>query len=158
MTKRTTLNKVLISCGFVLLAAALLSSAPGKVGFSELPDGRGGINVEAAVYTPEMGFDKARSLAAFKETLYPLLRQNCSGCHSTENKLGSGAQAPVHADVDVNLAHEYALTRVNFREPQSLSSSFVWPSTATIASRKIAALQRKRCWKLSPLGATELPT
>ena len=31
--------------------------------------------------------------------------------------MASGAQAPVHADVDVNLAHEYALTRVNFREP-----------------------------------------
>jgi hypothetical protein len=116
VTKRTTLNKVLISCGFVLLAAAALTSAPEKVGYSVIPDGRGGANVEATVYTPEMGFDKARSLAAFKETLYPLLRQNCSGCHSTENKLGSGAQAPIHSDVDVNLAHEYALTRVNFRE------------------------------------------
>jgi len=64
-----------------------------------------------------MGFDKARSLKAFETTLYPLLRENCSGCHSTENKTGSGAQAPLHADVDVKLAHEYALTRVNFREP-----------------------------------------
>src|SRR5262245_25613406 len=64
-----------------------------------------------------MGFDKERSLAAFKDTLYPLLRENCSGCHNTQNKTGSGAQAPVHSDVDVNLAHEYALTRVNFREP-----------------------------------------
>ena len=71
-----------------------------------------------AYVVPE-GFDKARSLAAFKDTLYPLLRQNCSGCHSTENKLGSGSQAPLHADVDVNLAHEYALTRVNFREPEN---------------------------------------
>jgi hypothetical protein len=74
------------------------------------------MNVEATVYTKEMGFDKERSLAAFKETLYPLLRENCSGCHSTENELASGAQAPVHSDADVNLAHEYALTRVNFRE------------------------------------------
>ena len=32
--------------------------------------------------------------------------------------MGSGAQAPLHADVDVNVAHEYALTRVNFREPE----------------------------------------
>ncbi|HVQ63773.1 MAG TPA: hypothetical protein VMT78_04505, partial [Terriglobia bacterium] len=116
MTKRTTLNKVLISCGFVLLAAAALTSAPTKHGYSEISDGRGGTNVEATLYTEEMGFDKARSLAAFKDTLYPLLRQNCSGCHSTENKTGSGAQAPIHSDVDVNLAHEYALTRVNFRE------------------------------------------
>jgi hypothetical protein len=66
-----------------------------------------------------MGFDKARSLKAFKDTLYPLLRANCSGCHSTENKTGSGAQAPLTADPDVNLAHEYALTRVNFREPEN---------------------------------------
>ena len=86
--------------------------------FSELPDGRGGTNVEAIAYPKEMGFDKARSLKAFQATLYPLLRANCSGCHSTQNTSGSGAQAPLHADVDVNLAHEYALTRVNFREPE----------------------------------------
>ena len=89
VTKRTTLNKVLISCGFVLLAVAALTSAPTKHGYSEISDGRGGTNVEATLYTEEMGFDKARSLAAFKDTLYPLLRQNCSGCHSTENKSGS---------------------------------------------------------------------
>jgi hypothetical protein len=121
VTKRTTLNKTVISWGFVLLVAAALTAAAltaavTKFGYTEIPDGRGGTNVEATVYTQEMGFDKARSLAAFKDTLYPLLRQNCRGCHSTENKLASGAQAPVHADVDVNLAHEYALTRVNFRE------------------------------------------
>jgi hypothetical protein len=112
-----TLIQVITSCGFVLLAAAALTSAPRKLGFSELSNGRGGTNVEAFV-VPD-GFDKAKSLAAFKDTLYPLLRANCSGCHSTENKLGSGAQAPLHADVDVNLAHEYALTRVNFREPDN---------------------------------------
>ena len=158
MTTRTIVNKVLVPCGIVLLAVAVLPAATTKLGYSEIPDGRGGTNVEATAYTPEMGFDKERSLAAFKETLYPVLRQNCSRCHSTENKLASGAQAPVHSDVDPNLAHEYALTRVNFREPVESSSSFVWPSTATIASRKIAALQRTRCWKLSPPGATELPT
>ena len=120
MTKRTTLRLVIL-CGLVLQAATMLTTAPvaepnDNPGFVTLPDGRGGTNVEATLYTKEMGFDKERSLAAFKETLYPLLRQNCSGCHSTENKLGSGAQAPLHSDVDVNLAHEYALTRVNFRE------------------------------------------
>ena len=118
MTNRTFTFATL--SGLVLLAAAAQTTAPvpeaadtptvsskaapvANRGFSELPDGRGGTNVEA-----------------FQDTLYPLLRQNCSGCHSTENKSGSGAQAPVHADVDVNLAHEYALTRVNFRElPES---------------------------------------
>ena len=68
---------------------------------------------------PGDGFDKKRSLKAFQETIYPLLRANCSGCHSTENRTASGAQAPLHADADVNLAHEYALTRVNFRQPEN---------------------------------------
>jgi mono/diheme cytochrome c family protein len=125
VTRRTT-STFAILFGLILAATSVLAltvSVDTTRGYSTIPDGRGGINVEAAVYTKEMGFDKARSLAAFKETLYPLLRQNCSGCHSTENKLGSGAQAPVHADVDVNLAHEYALTRVNFREPRE--SKFV---------------------------------
>ncbi|MEY4590093.1 MAG: hypothetical protein RL497_2169 [Pseudomonadota bacterium] len=63
-----------------------------------------------------MGFDKEVSLASFKNTLYPVLRKNCSGCHSTEIKSGYGAQAPLHSDVDPVLAHEYALTRVNFRD------------------------------------------
>src|SRR5262249_15586465 len=125
VTKRTTF-KLFMLCAFAVtvLTVALMPGGvslggpePVNLGYSTLPDGRGGTNVEAAVYTKEMGFDKERSLAAFKETLYPVLRQNCSGCHSTQNKSGSGAQAPVHADVDVNLAHEYALTRVNFREP-----------------------------------------
>ena len=112
-----------VAVGVILCAAVALTSATSKLGYSEIPDGRGGTNVEATLYTQEMGFDKARSLKAFQETLYPLLRTNCSGCHSTENKTGSGAQAPVHSDVNVNLAHEYALTRVNFREP--VESKFV---------------------------------
>lgn len=88
-----------------------------SLGFSELPDGRGGTNFESIAYTEEMGFDKERSLAVFQDTVYPLTRANCAGCHNTQNTTGGGAQAPLHADVDVELAHEYALTRVNFREP-----------------------------------------
>ncbi|WP_437520551.1 hypothetical protein WME79_27130 [Sorangium sp. So ce726] len=82
-------------------------------GYNELPNGKGGVNVEAVCYTDEMGFDKARSLEAFKTTVYPLLTTNCAGCHSTATR----AQAPIHADLDPALAHEYALTRVNFRKP-----------------------------------------
>ena len=81
--------------------AADASSAAVKTGprgFSELPDGRGGVNVESIAYTPEMKFDKARSLKAFQATVYPVLRANCSGCHSTQNTSGSGAQAPLHCD------------------------------------------------------------
>lgn len=87
------------------------------LGYKELPDGHGGLNVEQVCYTPDTGLDKTASLAAFQKTLYPLLRTNCSGCHNTENTSGSGAQAPIHSDVDVNLAHEYALTRMNFKSP-----------------------------------------
>ena len=55
-----------------------------KLGYSELSNGRGGTNVEAFV-VPD-GFDKARSLAAFKDTLYPVLRANCSGCQLSARK------------------------------------------------------------------------
>ncbi|WP_437674117.1 hypothetical protein [Sorangium sp. So ce131] len=81
-------------------------------GFNELPDGKGGFNVEA-VCLPPGSFDRAVSLKAFQETVYPLLLDNCSGCHSTS----TDAQAPIHADLNPELAHEYALTRVNFRKP-----------------------------------------
>jgi hypothetical protein len=66
-----------------------------------------------------MHFDKKRSEEAFKKMVYPLLREHCAGCHSTANRFGSGAQAPLTADADVNLAHAYALTRVNFRDPKN---------------------------------------
>lgn len=95
----------------------------GELGYSEIPDGRGGFNVEQVSYPAAMHFDKQRSLQAFQSTLYPLLRDNCAMCHSTENSRGAGAQAPIHADVDPALAHEYALTRVNFRHPED--SKFV---------------------------------
>jgi hypothetical protein len=122
MKKRTSLITLVTLCGLALLAvvgaiAGPPNTSPKNLGYSELSNGRGGTNVEAYVVPP--GFDKARSLAAFKDTLYPVLRQNCSGCHSTENKLANGAQAPLTADVDVNLAQEYALTRVNFRDPEN---------------------------------------
>ena len=75
-------------------------------------------------------------MKAFQRTVYPLLRANCSGCHSTQNTTGSGAQAPLHADVDVNLAHEYALTRVNFREPENSKLVVRMASSATIVLAK----------------------
>ena len=91
----------------------------GAAPYSQLPDGRGGINIEQVAYPAGSSFDKAVSLAAFQETLYPLLRANCATCHSTDTR----GQAPIHSDVNVNLAHEYALTRVNFHHPED--SKFV---------------------------------
>ena len=43
---------------------------------------------------------------------------NCSGRHSTAITTVHGAQAPIHADKDVGLAHEYALARANLRTPE----------------------------------------
>jgi hypothetical protein len=82
-------------------------------GYAEISNGKDGVNVEQVCYSQEMGFDKATSLAAFQTTLYPVLRQNCAFCHSNETQ----GQAPLHSDSSVDLAHEYALTRVNFRKP-----------------------------------------
>ena len=76
MTRRTTLTFAVLF-GLILAATSVLTlsvSVDTTRGYSVLPDGRGGTNVEATVYTKEMGFDKERSLAAFKETLYPVLR------------------------------------------------------------------------------------
>lgn len=70
-------------------------------------------------------FDKAKSLQAFEGTLYKFLRSSgCSGCHNSAvaEELG-GFQAPMHSDNNVELAHEYALTRVNFKDPAN--SKFV---------------------------------
>ncbi len=81
MTRRTTTTFAVLF-GLIVAATSLLAvrvSVDTTRGYSAIPDGRGGINVEGAVYTNDMGFDKERSLAAFKETLYPLLSANCSG-------------------------------------------------------------------------------
>ena len=86
-------------------------------GYSQLPDGRCGTNIENVSFPPEVNFDKSASLAAFKTTLYPLLTAHCSGCHNTANTGASGAQAPIHGDQDPGLAHEYALARANLRNP-----------------------------------------
>ncbi|KYF77398.1 hypothetical protein BE17_47280 [Sorangium cellulosum] len=81
------------------------------LGYSQLPNGKGGYNVEPVCLPSD--FNMTTSLDAFKTTVYPLLTANCSGCHSSTGK----AQAPMHSDVDPALAHEYALTRVNFKKP-----------------------------------------
>lgn len=81
-------------------------------GFSTISNGTGGINYEAVAITPEMGFDKAASLIAFTETLYPYLR-------GLPNVSPSGAPAPLHSSDDIELAHEYALTQVYFNKPEA---------------------------------------
>jgi hypothetical protein len=67
ITKRTKLIKFAVLGGFVLLLAVVGATAGSRnLGFTELPNGRGGTNVEAFV-VPD-GFDKARSLACQQST------------------------------------------------------------------------------------------
>ena len=91
-----------------------------------MPNGRGGVNYEPVLVDEEAtGFNKEESRVAFEETLYKYLRSSgCGVCHNsaTPEELG-GNQAPMHSDNDVALAHEYALTRVNFKDPAN--SKFV---------------------------------
>jgi hypothetical protein len=85
--KRAALVTVVRVSGLILLAVVgasaatptkTSSTATSKLGYSELSNGRGGTNVEAFVI-PD-GFDKARSLAAFKDTLYPVVRACTKDC------------------------------------------------------------------------------
>lgn len=85
--------------------------------YSTLSNGRDNQNVEFVV-VDEKGTDQSASLEAFTQTLYPLLKENCSQCHSAEVTTASGAQAPLIADIDPELAHEYALTQVFFESPE----------------------------------------
>ena len=62
------------------------SSVATGAGYSELSDGRGGINLEQIAYPPELGFNMSASQAAFETSVYPLLRANCAGCHISEGK------------------------------------------------------------------------
>jgi len=128
-----TSTAMLVACGGSENSSSSSSSGGGSLssssgsgyvidnaqGYSALSDGKGGVWYEGvAITTP--GFDKTVSLKAFEETLYPhLLQSGCGGCHNTQ---GLG-QAPFHSDSNVELAHEYALTRVNFKDP--VNSKFV---------------------------------
>jgi hypothetical protein len=120
-----------------------------------LPNGKGGVNYEPVLVDEATGFNKEESLAAFTDTLYKHLRSSgCSGCHNTAipEEVG-GNQAPLHSDDDVALAHEYALTRVNFKD--TANSKFVirmkldrhnCPGTSC-ATAATAMLQAVDAWK-----------
>lgn len=56
-------------------------------------------------------FDMAASQAAFANTVYPILRQNCVQCHG-------GEMNPKHSSSDVAVAHEHALALVNLDRPE----------------------------------------
>lgn len=126
------------------------------MGYSILPNGKGGVNYEAAVLDVEgLGYDMEVSKAAFETTLYSFLRQSgCQRCHnSAVGEEYGGNQAPMHSDNDVDLAHQYALTRVDFKNLER-SKFYVrmkidrhncpGTSCATAATQMLAALNQ---WK-----------
>ena len=95
-------------------------SVQAALGYSVLPDTRGGFNYEPVIINSAIGYDRQRSINVFEETLYPHLRSStCLVCHNSELSSSSAAQAPIHTDVNVELAHDYALTRVNFADPEN---------------------------------------
>ena len=126
------------------------------MGYSILPNGRGGVNYEAYALDVEgLGYDMEVSKAAFEETLYAFLRESgCAACHNSAlpEEVG-GNQAPMHSDNDLDLAHQYALTRVDFKHPE-LSKVVVRMSTdrhncpgsncATAGTQMLAAVN---AWK-----------
>lgn len=94
------------------------SVAPTGLGYSMLPNGKDGYNYEPSEISKisRPNYDRDASIAAFEKTLYKHLRSvGCAGCHSSD----SAGQAPLHSDSDVALAHDYALTRVNFADPEN---------------------------------------
>jgi hypothetical protein len=126
------------------------------MGYSILPNGKGGVNYEPVALDVEaLGFDMEASKAAFETTLYSFLRESgCARCHNSAipEELG-GNQAPMHSDNDIDLAHQYALTRVDFKHPEL--SKFVvrmkidrhncpGSSCATAATQMLAAVN---AWK-----------
>ena len=73
-----------------------------------LPQGR--VLALALDQNPE--FNVPVSLAAFQETLHPLLTTHCSQCHSSDG----GNRLPLVADANVAVAHPSVLGYVNLRQ------------------------------------------
>jgi hypothetical protein len=82
-----------------------VATAMGKPGAT--PSGPGMMGVT--------NFDGATSVQVFERTLYPILRDHCSACHSESPK--GKDQLPLHASQDVATAHMWALTKINLRQP-----------------------------------------
>ena len=125
-----------------------------------LDNGNGGVNYEPVDLVnlyEDTGYDRAKSIEAFKATLYPELKKfGCGACHNSAiaQEYG-GQQAPMHTDTNPELAHDYALTRVNFKDPEN--SRFVVrlklerhncpPSLGTCADGAKAMLTAINAWK-----------
>jgi hypothetical protein len=96
--------------------------------------------------TDNPDFDREASIAAFEKTVYPLLRANCSTCHSSDNM----GQLPLHADVTLERAHDDALGYVNLRQVAtsrlisrlSVDTHNCWSECSTDAGVIQAEMQR----------------
>jgi len=66
----------------------------------------------SGVTSPIKGVSAQSSLEAFEQTLYPILRQNCTSCHGN-------SQQPLHASSDSQVAHNALLNqyKINFTNP-----------------------------------------
>ncbi len=93
--------------------------------------------------------DRAQSAKAFANTVHPLLKASCAGCHGD-----SGSQAPKHSVSDYQSAHDAVVDtgRVNFQEPAksrlvkrlSEDRHYCWGDCASNASEMLDAIES---WK-----------
>lgn len=98
--------------------------------------------------------DRAGSINAFKDTVHPLLKASCAGCHGD-----GGTQAPKHAVSDPAMAHDAVVDtgRVNFLNTESSrlvkrlseDNHYCWSDCQQNAATMLAAIEE---WKASSGG------
>ncbi len=106
--------------------------------------GNGGRQI---VLTPPPSVDPGESKnfpedsAAFASTVYPLLAQYCSNCHSSES---ANAQQPYFADPNVDSAYDAAKSKINLDSPD--------------LSRLVIRLRNEfhNCWDSCSANGTEM--
>lgn len=96
----------------------------------------------------------AQSARAFQNTVHPLLKASCAGCHGD-----SGSQAPKHSVSDYRSAHDAVVDtgRVNFQEPSKSrlvkrlaeDRHYCWSDCQSNASEMLQAIE---AWKAQSGG------
>lgn len=87
-------------------------------------------------------FDGQSSEMVFSQTVYPILRQRCAGCHSERPE--GRMQLPLHASSNVSTAHTWALSKINLRQ--------VWNSK--LIQRQ--GIEGHNCWSDCKQNSEEL--
>ncbi len=103
-----TLTKTTLS--LITILFTIILSGCGSNGF---PTSESGLVSERVSSGQNTMYPSQTSLTAFKQTLYPTLRENCAACHSSDTQ----GIPPLHSDLDSNLAHTLANKLVFLQNP-----------------------------------------